>query len=588
MVHVRKKTPGKLLSDWLERVMCLPSGLASAPGPLTLHPYQRAIADAMADPAIERVSVIKSARVGYTTLLVGAIANYIVRDPAPMLVVMPTESDARGLMVDDIEGLFIESPDLRDKLPMPSPGRCDRNTLVHRIFRGGSLKVVAAGAPRNMRRHSARVLLIDEIDACQETAEGNAVALAEQRTLTWPNRKIICGGTPLEAETSNITRLYGQSDQRVWEVPCPECGAYSEIEWRAIEWPAGQPELAAWRCPHCEELITEESKPEMAAAGRWRALRPEVAGHAGFRISALASLLPNAAWPKLAAEYERAKDDPATLRVFINTVLGQPWSEDRGGDVDDAELAGRAEPFDLDHIPPEVLALTAGVDVQGDRLEATVLGHGREGATFVLGHSVLWGAPDSAEVWSDLDDLLRSRWRHPAGGSLKIDAAVIDSGGHHYDAVLAFCAARMGRRILAGKGVSGSARPAIARAKLKRGRPLFLCAVDVLKSQLFARLARGRSIRFSNTLGPEWFEQLTSERRVVRTVSGKPVARFERKPGFDAEALDCTVYALAAKAALSLSDAALAERQVALAAPDRPEKPPASTVIRSRWMERRL
>ena len=458
MVRVIRKRPVPL-SQWIEDVVSLPAGIASAPGPLRLHPYQRAIADAIADPKVERVSVLKSARVGYTTLLVGAIAHFIAREPSPMLVVMPTESDCRGLMVDDIEGLFLESPALRDKLPMPSPGRCDRNTLVHRIFKNGSLKIVAAGAPRNMRRHSARVLLIDEIDACQETAEGNAVALAEQRTLTWPNRKIICGGTPLEAETSNIARLYSQSDMHVWEVPCPHCGAFSEIEWRAIEWPAGHPELAAWRCPHCEELVTEESKPEMAAAGHWRALRPEVTDHAGFRISALASLLPNASWPRLAAEYERAKDDVATLRVFVNTVLGQPWSADRSGEVDDAELASWAEPFDLDAIPSEVLALTMGVDVQGDRLEATILGHGREGATFVLGHHVLWGSPDSADVWGDLDDLLRSRWKHPAGGSLKIDAAVVDSGGHHYDAVLAFCAARMGRRILAGKGVAGSPGP---------------------------------------------------------------------------------------------------------------------------------
>lgn len=60
-------------------------------------------------------------------------------------------------MVDDIENVFLESPDLAEHLPMPHPGRSDRNTLLHRLFPGGSLKVVAAGAPRNMRRHSARV-----------------------------------------------------------------------------------------------------------------------------------------------------------------------------------------------------------------------------------------------------------------------------------------------------------------------------------------------------------------------------------------------------------------------------------------------
>ena len=117
---------------------------------------------------------------------------------------------------------------------------------------------------------------------------------------------------------------------------------------------------------------------------------------------------------------------------------------------------------------------------------------------------------------------------------------------------------------------------------------MFLVAVDVLKSQLFARLARGRSIRFSNTLGSDWYEQLTSERRVVRTVGGKPVARFERKRGMDAEALDCVVYALAAKAALSLSDAALAQRENDLLARDRTAASPPPTVIRSKWMGRGL
>jgi phage terminase large subunit GpA-like protein len=97
----------------------------------------------------------------------------MVREPSPVLVLMPTESDCRGLMVDDIESTFLESPALRQRLPMPNPGRSDRHTLLHRLFEGGSLKIVASGAPRNLRRHSARVLLIDEVDACQDQGEGN-------------------------------------------------------------------------------------------------------------------------------------------------------------------------------------------------------------------------------------------------------------------------------------------------------------------------------------------------------------------------------------------------------------------------------
>jgi phage terminase large subunit GpA-like protein len=74
MVIVRAKRP-EPLSRWMEQVIRLPAGLAAHSGPLKLHPYQHAIADALADPKIERVSVLKSARTGFTTIVVGAIAH---------------------------------------------------------------------------------------------------------------------------------------------------------------------------------------------------------------------------------------------------------------------------------------------------------------------------------------------------------------------------------------------------------------------------------------------------------------------------------------------------------------------------------
>jgi hypothetical protein len=80
-----------------------------------------------------------------------------------------------------------------------------------------------------------------------------------------------------------------------------------------IEWPSGEPERAAFRCPHCEALVEERHKPGMVERGKWRATKPEVRGHAGFRINALVSLLPNASWAKLASEFLGAKDSPETL-----------------------------------------------------------------------------------------------------------------------------------------------------------------------------------------------------------------------------------------------------------------------------------
>jgi phage terminase large subunit GpA-like protein len=559
--------PRLALSTWIEQHVHLPEGVSALPGPVRLWPYQAAIADAIGDPTIERVTLVKPVRVGFTTLLTGAVASFVANDPAPILALLPTESDCRDYVVSDLEPIFSASPTMRGLLEADTDESA-RNTLASRRFPGGSLKIVASRAPRNLRRHTARVLLVDEADAMEPGPEGSPILLAERRTLSFPDRKLVLGSTPLHEDTSNVLRSYAASDQRVYELPCPVCGAFAELLWLNIEWWPGQPESAAFRCPSCRALVSESAKPGMVGAGRWRATRPDVVGHAGFRLNALVSLLANASWGKLAAEFLRVKDDSDELQTFTNTILAQGW-RDAAVEVDEAALAARVEPFGLDAIPEDVLLVTVGVDVQDDRLEATVVGWSRTDA-FVLAHVVIWGSPDDDPTWMELDELLRTRWKHPAGGTLRVDAAVVDSGDRT-DKVYAFCFPRLGRRIWAGKGIAGS-RPALqmSHSKVKGGR-LFLIGVDTIKSSLFDRLARGTGIRFSHTLEAAYFEQVASERKVVRYTRGQPVRRFERIPGRAAEALDALVYAHAARAGLQVS---LDVREAELQAATPPVAPP--------------
>jgi phage terminase large subunit GpA-like protein len=178
-------------------------------------------------------------------------------------------------------------------------------------------------------------------------------------------------------------------------------------------------------------LIAERHKAAMVAAGAWRATKPDFRGHAGFRLNALVSLLANASWGKLAAEFLAAREDPAELQTFVNTILAQGWAE-AGAEVDETALAARAEPFGLNDIPPEVLAITIGADVQDDRIEPTVVGWTRTGDALVLAHFVIWGAFTDESTWAEFDELLRTKWKHPYGGMLKVDAAVVDAGdGDH-------------------------------------------------------------------------------------------------------------------------------------------------------------
>lgn len=198
-------------------------------------------------------------------------------------------------------------------------------------------------------------------------------------------------------------------------------------------------------------------------------------------------------------------------------ILAEGWRE-AAEEIDEAELAGRRERFGLDALPQDVLVLTAGVDVQRDRLEIVILGHGKTDF-FVLAQHVIWGSPHEDHTWAELDDFLRGQWAHPNGETLRLDAAGIDAGdGETMDAVINFCRPRFSRCVVAIKGASG-ARPSIKASETKGSR-LFILGVDGLKATLASHLSRGRTVRFSDTLEDRFFEELTSERRIVRYKRG--------------------------------------------------------------------
>ncbi|MGK9052132.1 phage terminase large subunit family protein [Neorhizobium petrolearium] len=569
--------PRLRLSDWIESELRLPAGVSATPGPVHLWPFQRAIADSIGDPATERVTVVKSVRVGYSTLLSAAIGSYIANEPSPILLLMPTEADCRDVVVSDLEPIFESSLPLRGLLSAEAD-ETGRNTLLSRRFPGGSLKIVPSRAPRNLRRHNVRILLCDEVDGMENTAEGDPLLLAERRTLSFPNRKIVVGSTPV-FEDGRVLSAYALSDMRIYECPCPYCGMLSEIVWKDIVWPEGEPQKAEWRCPSCSNTVPERLKAEMVANGGWRATRPEVIGHHGYKLNALISPHVNASWGRLAQEFVAAKGNPDNLRVFVNTYLAEGW-RDGGEELDEDGLRSRTEPFGLRAIPEDVILVTCGVDMQDNWADFVITGHGRT-ETFVLASGQIHGRYDSADLWLELDDLLKTTWPHPRGGRIKVDAALVDSGdGEHQPHVYAFARPRFNRRIAASKGMAGFSRPFLERSSVK-GTPVFVVGSDSMKNSIFNRLSAGGSIRFSADLPAKFFEELVSERRVVKYTRGQPSRAFERIPGRRAESLDALVYAIAAR---GLINADLDRREAELSTPAAPQRPPA--VIRSAWLDR--
>ncbi len=269
--------------------------------------------------------------------------------------------------------------------------------------------------------------------------------------------------------------------------------------------------------------------------------------------------------------------------IWKNTILGQGWRGE-GDELDDEALADRGEAFGLEDVPAEVLSVTVGCDVQHDRLELTFVGWTETGTAFVLGHRVIWGQWDEDATWAELDDALRERFPHALGGRIGVDATAVDAGdGTTMHRVTGFCQPRTRRRVMAIKGAPGN-RPLIERAgsKTKTGARLWIVGVDTAKTQLFARLSRGGSIRLSAELPRIWHEQVASEKAVLRYRRGQPVRSFERITGRRAEALDCLVYALAARQMIRPD---WEKRRQELAAMDTP-KSTVKPVLKSSWMKR--
>ena len=554
-----KPEPRLSLSEWMEREFVLSSESSAVSGKIHLYPFQAGMADAITDPEVERVTIMKSARIGYTTMLKAAIGYHIDQAPCPVMVVQPTIADAEGFSQQEIAPMLRDTPALQGKIADPR-SRDSGNTILRKNFPGGFLTIVGANSPTGFRRVTIRLLLMDELDGWPPSAgtEGDQEKLAERRTETFWNRKVVRGSTPTVKGASRIENSYLRGDQRQYFVPCPECGVFQLITWAKIKWKKDDPETAAMECEGCRAAIPHSKKRWMLERGAWRAtavqrregneVLPEK-GHASFRIWAGYSLNANASWADLAREFLAAKKDPESLKTFVNTVLGETWDADQGEGVAGEGLYARREEYESDPLPEKVLVLTAGVDVQDDRIECEITGWGLGFESWSIDYHVLLGSPGLPDVWKQLEDVLTQSFTLPSGVELEVAAAAVDTGGHHTQAVYDWVRPRQVRRVYAIRGSSKPGLPIAGRPTQKEKITLIPIGTEAAKDWIFSRLkieAPGPGYcHFPSRYDEEYFAQLTAERAVIKFSSGVP-RRSYRQIRPRNESLDARVYSLAA------------------------------------------
>lgn len=566
--------PVTTVSGWADAHRILTSKGSGEPGLWRTDrtPYLREIMNALsATSPVQRVIMMFGAQIGKTECALNWIGYVMHHAPAPMLVVVPTLEVRKRWVKQRLDPLLNETPAIRSIFDSRRQ-RDSSNSEDMKDFPGGILVLGGANSPASLSSMPIRYVVCDEVDRFpwEIGQEGDPLGLIDERTKTFPRRKVLLVSTPTTKGSSRIEAEYLKSDQRQYHVPCPHCHEYQTLRWRHDNGSYGLTHLPAtgrviYTCQHCGCHIEEHQKTAMLAAGKWIAKHPE-RPHCGYHLNGLYSPIGlGFTWAELWQKWQDAHGDTANLKRFINTTLAETW-EEAGDSIDDINLLSRLEDYAQtwpNGIP--ALARTAWCDVQKDRLEISIIDWGADEECWLHDHLIIPGDTAKTEVWEALTDELEG---------LHLDALGIDSG-YNTTQVYTYVAGK--RYAYATKGLPGMNRPitddeTTRRQRLRKRRKKHTVVepigVDNAKALIYARLkqtspqAKGR-IHFPNTpaFDDEYFSQLAAEKLVTKTRGTRPVQEWiQTRPRN--ETLDCLVGNLAIlRIAINLEQRAAARSQ---------------------------
>ncbi|MBU4531241.1 MAG: phage terminase large subunit family protein [Hoeflea sp.] len=581
--------------EWFERHVTLENGQ-----PWRLWKPQRQIAEASDDPHVRKIVIKSSARIGKTQTLTGLLLRGV----------------AKGLNIGLVQARRDDAIDFSNSVFSPAAARCrpvaatmrrssksrgrvakltgneSRDTALVKTFsNGSSARFLSAESPGDARRISLDWILFDESSAYGTAlgAEGDPIALFSKRTGASYRPLHVIASTPL-GENCHVSSEFDLSDKRLFFVACPHCGHEQTLEFERLtiggryvcemdkanlrDLQANSPDWQVeYACLENGCLIEQKHKRQMIEAGTFKPTAvAAVPGTIGFSISALYSRFSSADWRTIAAEWMAARGSPEKEATFTNTVLGRSFSTSIDKDLTTTLLQefSFAAVDEQGFLHPEILQLTAGVDVGGDRSEITILARRPRQADevvewVIVDHVRVYGDPTTPELFDRIEEQVNKKYRSALGGELEVELAAIDSGNwstHVYEA----CHAPGRRHWRAIKGVSGATRPlwqlskSNARWKDQSGK-LFLVGVDQGKTiimQLFNAKSEHRRIRIAQHLCGDsaYLEQLLAEERIIEPGGRNRKAKivWRRKPGLRAESLDCLNYSMAAAHAAGVPD----------------------------------
>lgn len=544
------------IHEWADKRRILPQISSSESGPYrtSRFPFLKEIMwELSPESPTQQIAVMKGAQLGFTDVGVNMMLYTVDHNPAPLMYVQKTIEAVEKFSKQRLQPSIDACPEVKEKMA-PSKSRDSSNTIRLKSFPGGILILGGANSASSLRSMPIQYLILDEEESYDADieAEGSPSDIAIRRTANFPCRKIFRLSTPTIKETSVIEPLFQRGDQRRYFVPCPGCGYMQVIYWRHIKWDTGDPSSVRFQCENCKKEFDENYKTGMLQDGEWRAARPG-RKMASFHISSLYSPVGFYSWEDAVEDWVNVQDsmDKGKLKVFVNTVLGETFSESQNK-IAVGGLLKRKEEY-ISPCPEGVLVLTAGVDVQEDRIECEVVGWGKHQESWSIDYVTFMGDTEHTFVWDQLDQFLLRTWPHERGMHLNLAAVAIDSG-FRAKVVYNFCRTREHRRIFPIKGRFGWGQGYLRRPKTRneQGVWLFLAFVDELKSKVYSFLQVKESgggychFPMKDIYDKNYFRGLTAEQLVQKRSHGRQTLEWELPQGRKNEPLDCRAYSIVA------------------------------------------
>lgn len=573
--------------EWADKYFYMSSESSYGEGKWTTEFFQVALLNAMGNDLIHELNLPKSARIGYTKMLMANIAYKLKHKKRSICMWSPTDDDAKGIMKKHVDPMIRDVPVIKAMAPWFGKKHKD-NTEDQKTFENRKVLWWLGGkAAGNYREKSPDEVGYDELSSFDADInnEGSPTFLGDKRLegATFP--KSIRGSTPKLAGSCQITRAAEESAYLLrFHIQCPHCRTEQTLKWGGkdeafgLKWSKdalGEVDKAWYLCESGNGCAFEHYQMvEASRTGRyicektgvWTRDSMEWFGaddkpirtprRLTFHIWTIYSTFTT--WVKIADERVKAGKDRGKLKTFVNTTLGEPWEEDLTEKVDWELLYGRREVYAA-KVPARVVALTGGIDTQDDRYELRVWGWGAGEESWLVYRCILYGDPSSAVLKRKVGLELHKLHTRADGTRTRVERWCWDSGGHHSDDVRAESRKHGVHWVIPIFGASTYGKPiaSFPRRKEKKSKTyLTEVGTDNAKEVIYNRLKIQPDgerpvpglIHFpADDLicdGDE-LKQLTSETKKWIMARGRRVLRWDASKKRN-EALDCFVYALAA------------------------------------------